>query len=133
MGDKILRILVIESDFINSMYISKVLEMNSYKYTIAADGEEAVKILSNNKFDLIITRVALPRMNGIILLKLIRNGSIPNTDPNIPVIVSTGYASREAYIKINEYHPDVILIKPYLKKDLDAAIQKASKKLLSEV
>lgn len=87
MGEKI---LVVEDEPLIRKAIREVLQrIGGYEVGEAGDGVEAVKLLHNRRFDLVITDLVMPRMDGLKLLKHIRSMS-----PRIPVILITGYFSK---------------------------------------
>lgn len=71
----------------------------------AYDGKEALSIIKNNEYDLIILDLVLPRYDGIYLLKEISSKS--------KVIVSTSYNCNNMLLSLNKYNINSILIKPY--------------------
>jgi CheY-like chemotaxis protein len=87
MGEKI---LVVEDEPLIRRAICEVLQrIGGYEVGEAGDGVQAVKLLHNRRFDLVITDLVMPRMDGLKLLKHIRSMS-----PQIPVILITGYFSK---------------------------------------
>lgn len=116
-------ILSVDSCDINQSLISIILR--NYKLRFAKSAEEALKILRNEKIDLILTDVKLPLMNGVEFIQKLKEDY-----KNIPVFVITGYfyspieKAKEAYLRLgfDEYVPKPIraakfkkLIKKYLK------------------
>ncbi|MGH7556082.1 MAG: response regulator [Longimicrobiales bacterium] len=84
------KILLVEDDPLIRKSILEVLQrIGGYEVCEAEDGVEAVKLLQNRRFDLVITDLIMPRMDGLRLLKHIRS-----TSPQVPVIFMTGYLSK---------------------------------------
>ena len=73
-----------------SLYQSFIISQRDYEVVTAATGEEATEKLSDMKFDLVITDIKMPGMDGLELLSLIKS-KYPTTD----VIVMTAYGSEE--------------------------------------
>ena len=73
-----------------SLYQSFIISQRDYEVVTAATGEEAAEKLSDMKFDLVITDIKMPGMDGLELLSLIKS-KYPATD----VIVMTAYGSEE--------------------------------------
>jgi len=73
-----------------SLYQSFIISQRDYEVVTAATGEEAAEKLSDMKFDLVITDIKMPGMDGLELLSLIKS-KYPTTD----VIVMTAYGSEE--------------------------------------
>lgn len=67
----------------------RALNRLGYKVSVAANGREALKVLSanTNQFDLIITDYAMPHMTGVELAK-----TVLTTHPGMPIILFTGYS-----------------------------------------
>jgi CheY-like chemotaxis protein len=89
MGKKI---LVVEDEPLIRKTIREVLQtIGGYEVDEAADGVNALELLQSRHFDLIITDLVMPRMDGLKLLEHVRSMS-----PQLPVIFMTGYLSKEA-------------------------------------
>ncbi len=85
MKNKI-RVLIVEDDILNSYLISRILEMESrFEYLIATSGNEAIRLMVSNNFDIILMDLNVPDMNGIDITRIIRRSNI-----RIPIIAMTG-------------------------------------------
>jgi YesN/AraC family two-component response regulator len=73
-----------------SLYQSFIISQQDYEVVTAATGEEATEKLSDISFDLVITDIKMPGMDGLELLTLIKS-RYPATE----VIVMTAYGSQE--------------------------------------
>ena len=73
-----------------SLYQSFIISQRDYEVVTASTGEEASEKLSGTKFDLVITDIKMPGMDGLELLTLIKS-KYPATE----VIVMTAYGSQE--------------------------------------
>lgn len=69
---KILKILLVEDQFINQKLMKNVLEKSGYEVTAASDGESALDLLSKNKFDIILMDIQMPELNGYEVAKKFR-------------------------------------------------------------
>lgn len=117
------KILVAEDAELNRFVIQKILEGTNCKYKFAFNGEEAVKKVNNEHFDLILMDIEMPLMNGVKATELIRK-SRKAAIKNIPIIALTVNAfkeNREEYLKagINDY-----ISKPFTKSTLLTTIAK---------
>lgn len=79
-----MKVLVVEDDSAISDLISKVLRLEGYPTTVATDGPSALALLRSNPFDLVILDVMLPGVDGISILKSIRED--PAT-ADVPVLI----------------------------------------------
>jgi len=83
------RILLVEDKDIIRDVLTGFLESEGYQIDEARDGMEAIEKLTEENFDVVITDIKMPRMDGISLLKEVRKFH-PGTD----VIIITGYNNR---------------------------------------
>jgi two-component system response regulator MprA len=83
---KIYKILVVDDESGIREFLSDLLIFLGYQPIMAADGSEALEIITHNKPDMIITDINMPRMDGIELLKAVKR-----EDANIPVLLISGY------------------------------------------
>ncbi len=81
------RILLVDDNRLGLIARKSVLEELGYRITTANEGQEAFERFSREKFDLVITDYKMPRMNGIELIKRIRERA-----GAIPIILVSGYA-----------------------------------------
>jgi CheY-like chemotaxis protein len=78
-----MKILLVDDDTVTLNSISKLLTEFGYDVVTARNGIEAHQEFIKNHFDLVITDIAMPRMNEITLMEEIRNGSYQQ---HVPVI-----------------------------------------------
>jgi len=84
IGEKFpMKILLAEDNLINQKLAERVLEILGYSIEIANNGEEAVKMVHQNKYDLIFMDVMMPGMDGLDATKTIRNSVELKTQPVI--------------------------------------------------
>lgn len=85
-------ILVAEDSITSRMLLKNILESAGYTVRTAVDGLDAITLLRSEKFDLVISDVEMPRMNGFGLTTAIRGD---RRLAEIPVILVTALAKRE--------------------------------------
>lgn len=85
-------ILVAEDSITSRMLLKTILESGGYKVTTAVDGLEALTELKEGEYDLIVSDVDMPRMNGFVLTEKIRADKRLG---ELPVILVTSLQSRE--------------------------------------
>jgi chemosensory pili system protein ChpA (sensor histidine kinase/response regulator) len=108
-----LRILLVDDSLSVRRVVSQTLKRNGYTVTTAADGQEALDLLSEHSFDAIITDLEMPRLNGFELTEEIRRRK---TLANLPVAMLTSRASdKHAQLAIE------LGVNEYLTKPLDDA------------
>jgi len=94
MNNKIARILIIEDEADVRESYQDMFEFFGYEVDSAPNGREGVVKVTSNDFDIVITDLNMPEMDGIEVLKVIKKNK-----PYIEVIVITGYATLENAIK----------------------------------
>ncbi len=89
------RILVVDDETDIRETLASILKSEGFQAQCAADGREAVDLFTTDPFDLVITDIRMPDMNGEEVLK-----EVKRLDENVEVIVLTGYATMENAIRI---------------------------------
>ena len=85
--------LIVDDDDIVRESLSAVLQNRGFAFQQAADREQALQRLGEQEFDVVITDLKMPKINGIELLK-----SIKDQRPETIVILITSYASAETAV-----------------------------------
>ena len=106
-------ILCIEDNLIDQEIYEGIIKRKGYIYVPAYNGEEALNILKNDKVDLILMDIQLPKINGFEITKIIRK--IDNLK-DIPIIATTAYALYEDRDKCLHAGMNDYISKPF---DLD--------------
>lgn len=84
------KILVVEDDFDTRYVLSLILKTEGYEVITAADGECALAVAGQEKPDLIITDISMPRLNGIELTRKIR---LKQEMAQMPILAITAYGA----------------------------------------
>lgn len=111
-------ILLVEDEEPVRLFSSRALRDKGYKVLEAASGEEALKIAENERFDLLITDVVMPKIDGPTLNKTLRQ-----SNQGFKTLFISGYAKdtfREDIGKNSKIH---FLQKPFTLKDLTIKIK----------
>lgn len=90
------------------------------EFVEAEDGLEAIETFEENRFDLVITDIKLPKSNGMDVLSYIKE-----KDPDLPVIVITAFGSIEDAIKAIRYGAFDYVTKPFKEERLIECVKKA--------
>ena len=110
-----------EKDFVESL--AERLQIRDYKVTTTAfSGDEAIKLVENNEFDVIVLDVQMPGKSGIETLK-----EIKNIEQLSQVIMLTGHATVKSAIEGMKNGAYDYLMKPMDTDDLIGMINKAYK------
>jgi signal transduction histidine kinase len=119
-------ILIVDDEAIIRDLCSKALK--GYDNLQAGDGDEALALFEQGGIDVVLTDVMMPRMNGIELLKRIKE-----IDPTSVVIIMTGFAEKEVILNALKADADDFIPKPLNLLQLKTAVDKAlGKKALKE-
>lgn len=101
-------ILLVESDANLNMVVADYLCSKAYTIDTAKDGQEAWDLISKRRYDIILTNINMPQINGYDLLKLVRSSFI-----NLPIIVISDKKDKDSIIRAYELGCDDYIIKPF--------------------
>lgn len=113
-----MNILLVEDDLRVSELIKKGLKEQGFTVTLAYDGLSAKNLFFCHDFDLIITDIILPEINGIALCKEIRM-----LKPELPIIMLTALGTTDDKIDGFDAGADDYLVKPFEMRELTARIK----------
>jgi signal transduction histidine kinase/DNA-binding response OmpR family regulator len=116
-------ILVVDDEVQIAEMISAALLVNGYSVSVVYDGEQGVKKVGQEKFDLAITDIQMPGMDGITAL-----GEMKKLDPEMEVIVATGHGTMGTAIQSMRKGAFDYLHKPFEIKELLAVVERALEK-----
>lgn len=115
-------ILVVDDDDAHRGMLRTMLRSWGYTVDEAADGDEAVALVREKAFDVVLTDVRMARMDGIHALK-----GILEYNPALPVVLMTAYSSVETAVEALRLGAYDYLVKPLdfeaLKHTLEQAIE----------
>ena len=117
-----MRILVCDDEKLIRDLIKEYVENEGYKCDEASDGEEAVELVEENDYDLIVMDIMMPGMDGMTAVKEIKEIK------NIPVLMLS--ARKEEYDKLQGFDLgiDDYVTKPFSPKELMARIKAITKR-----
>ena len=101
------RILIVDDDDTIRKTLKAILEDEGYTVDLAATGQEAIQKTEENTYDVALLDIRLPDMEGVELLKLIKD-NVPKTRK----IMLTGYPSMQNAIAALNKDADAYLVKP---------------------
>jgi PAS domain S-box-containing protein len=116
-----LRILLAEDNPINQKLAVRLLEKHGHRITLANNGQEAVELLANGEFDLVLMDMQMPEMDGIEATQHIRSREIDSGE-HIPIIAMTANVMPEDRHRCLEAGMDGYVSKPINTEALFAAI-----------
>ncbi|MDF7820873.1 response regulator transcription factor [Runella sp. MFBS21] len=108
-----MQILIVEDDARVAELIQRGLEEQGFKTTIAYDGLSGKKLVLQNHYDLIITDIILPKIDGLDLCKQIRESK-----PDMPIIMLTALGTTDDKVEGFDAGADDYLVKPFEIREL---------------
>jgi len=117
------KILVADDEKSMREFLDIMLKKEGYKVTLASNGEEVMKLIEKDIFDLALVDIRMPRQDGISALKRIKSIS-----PETVVIVITAYASADTAIKAMKEGAYDYITKPFKIDEIKLIIQNALEK-----
>jgi EAL domain-containing protein (putative c-di-GMP-specific phosphodiesterase class I)/CheY-like chemotaxis protein len=114
-------ILVVDDEPTLLRGISRLLTDRGYHVVCERDGEAALHTFRSREFDVIVTDIAMPQMDGIQLLRQLREH-----DADVPVVLITGEPAVSTAVKALEYGAFHYLTKPIPLGNLEEVVDKAA-------
>ncbi len=111
-------ILVIEDDKVVGENICLILRKEGMKCEMACSGKSALELIKLYEYDLIILDLMLPDIQGLDILKQIRNLNIMT-----PVLVLSGLSASDTKVECLSVGADDYIVKPYERKELVARVK----------
>ena len=114
------KVLVVDDEPGMRSLLTRVMEKEGYTAAACADGDEALQAFAKEDWDLVIADIDMPGMDGIELLKHIRNDN-----PNVPVLMITAYATVETAVEAMKLGAHDYITKPFAMDELKIVVGKA--------
>lgn len=118
MANRNVKILIVDDDIEICRYIKTELS-DWYRFVICNNGKDALKQLLSSQFDLVISDVVMPEMDGIALLKSIKNNA---NISDVPVIMLTSKSEISDRLQGLKLGADAYLAKPFSLEELHVTI-----------
>ncbi len=107
-------VLIVDDEELYRRALERILSRVGYHVSVARDASEALQLASRQAFDLVLSDVQMPGINGIELVRQLRE-----LDPDLPCIVITGYGSPESSVEALRAGAFWYLEKPFDQSHLD--------------
>lgn len=108
------QILLIDDDELVLKSLGKLLRSQGYRVETATSGKEAIEKVKTNEFDLIVSDVRMPEIDGIDCLRYLREIERGEGRGITPEIIITGFADEKAKTRA-----DSLAVRDYLQKPFD--------------
>jgi len=116
-----LRLLVAEDNPTNQLVARRLLEKLGLTADFASDGKEALRMLAQKPYDVVLMDCQMPGMDGYTATRQIRAGEVAGLNPRVPIIALTAYAMPSDRLKCIEAGMDDYLSKPLRVEELQQA------------
>lgn len=103
-------LLVVDDNEMNRDMLSRRLERQGYRVTVAADGRQALEFLNREDFHLVLLDIMLPVMNGYQVLEQLK---ADQSLSHIPVIITTALDEADGKARCMELGAEDYLTKPF--------------------
>ncbi|MDD5071050.1 MAG: response regulator [Candidatus Omnitrophica bacterium] len=120
-------LLVVDDDKLIRMTLKKILLKEGYKVVLASSGEEALGLVKNREFDLVISDIRMPGMDGVQFILKLRSYLKSEKRESIPEIFITAYAKEDIYKEALSLGAIGYVEKPFDMKSLLKAIDNAKR------
>ena len=118
------RLLLVEDNAVNQDIALGVLERLGYRADVVDDGVEALKVLGQSDYDLVLMDCQMPNMDGYEATRHIRQSSTPVRNHAIPIVAMTAHAMAGDREKCLEAGMIDYLTKPVDSRLLDRTIER---------
>lgn len=106
-GGSSANVLLADDDHAVRELLARVLLGAGYQVDTASDGEQALALVRHNQYDVIVTDIMMPNLDGLALLRAVREH-----DLDVPVILLTGMPDFDSAVRAVEYGAFRYLVKP---------------------
>jgi two-component system response regulator PilR (NtrC family) len=117
------KILVVDDEQSLRDVLSIMLKRAGYAVTSAMDGEEAIEFLNKEIFDLVITDLRMPKLDGMEVLKAVKSAS-----PETVVLIITAFATADSAVEAMKQGAYDYLTKPFQVDEVQLIIRNALEK-----
>lgn len=114
------RVLLVEDDTFNLQALTIYLKLMGVEVEQARNGYEALQQLDRNTFDVVVSDIMMPGINGFDLTKRVHQRR-----PGVPVVLMTGDPTAPPVSALNESEAVDFLVKPFLPRELMKRISRA--------
>ena len=118
-----MKILVVEDDRTVGQYVRRGLEEHQFHADLAADGLEGLRLITGGQYDLVVLDLRLPGMNGLEVLRTIRDRGITT-----PVLVLTAQDAVDTKVQALRVGADDYVTKPFAFEELLARVEAISRR-----
>ncbi len=112
-------VLLVEDDLQLAKIVKRILESKNFKVILVEDGKEALKFIKEKDFDLYLVDINIPEINGLELVKYIKE-----LEKDGKIVMITASVEEHNFKKAYEYGCDDYIKKPFHATELEVRINK---------
>ncbi|MEO0569622.1 MAG: response regulator [Pseudomonadota bacterium] len=116
------KLLVAEDNQINLIVVTRMLEILGYEFDTVECGSDCLTLFDQNDYDLVLTDIQMPGMDGMQVASKIR--TMKKTKRDVPIVAMTANADLAEAKKFYEAGINDVLAKPFNKAELLTCIEK---------
>jgi CheY-like chemotaxis protein len=113
-------VLVVDDEELVRSMLVRYLERQGYQVQAAGDGRQALELFRESNFDLVLSDVRMPGLDGIQLLKALKE-----INPRVPVVLISGYGEVETVVAALKFGAENFLGKPLKMEALGKVIEQS--------
>ncbi len=115
-------VLIVEDNQTNSFLVSRYFRKWKVSFDLAANGREALELMQENRYDVILMDMKMPVMDGYTASRKIRE--LPTDQRNVPIIAFSASASLAITDRMREAQIDEFALKPFSPRHLYNLVEK---------
>lgn len=101
-------ILVVDDELLIRDLLYDFFTGQGWDIAVAEDGRRALDMMRSHKYDLVLSDIKMPQMDGLTL-----SAHVKQSHPEIPVVLMTGYPSVDSAVTALRHKVDDYVIKPF--------------------
>ena len=121
-----INILVVDDELMMRKLVEKILSRDVFQVALASDGREALSLLAERKFDIVISDIKMPEMNGFELLQAIKRDY-----PTTAVIMMTAYGDTYSVKDALLLGADEYVTKPFQSQEIALMVERTYWRIIS--
>lgn len=123
---KTIRVLVVDDEIMVQRSCVDIFSVKSQRYDVVtvSSGEEALDVMAEEPFDILLTDIKMPGLPGLELLETVKERF-----PHIAVIVITGYATVRTAVETMKLGAVDFIPKPFTPNEIFSSVEKLAERL----
>jgi DNA-binding NtrC family response regulator len=122
------KILIVDDDPVVLASCQRILESEGYAVSLTSSVKEALEMLEEKKYDILLVDVIMPEYDGIYLI-----GNVRENQAHLPILVMSGYPTPETISSGMQMGATHFIAKPFTPDELIAAVKRALLKGQEEI